>query len=214
MTFQEIEAKLGGYYHKGIIQSRIVAMWEIIGDNYREEIYDDRKAIIIPDEICSKIKKQINREVLNRSLSSEQFKFIHYFSETQWEEKLRQDKEIRKRYEKELKKQKKKEDLPYGIYCIKYEGEIIYIGMTQVSFIDRWKEHKKYFLNPELNNMVLYHSNLNPENLTFEVMVDLTKEKADKELTTGEIKAMEMGLIAYFKPRCNISGVKIPYRFK
>lgn len=62
--------------------------------------------------------------------------------------------------------------------------------------------------------MVLYHSNLNPEDLTFEIMVDLTKEKADKELTAGEIKAMEMGLIAYFKPKCNISGVKIPYRFK
>ena len=83
-----------------------------------------------------------------------------------------------------------------------------------MSFVERWKEHKKYFLHPDLNDMVLYHSNLDPENLAFEIMVDLTKEKADKELTTGEIKAMEMGLIAYFKPRCNISGVKIPYRFK
>lgn len=212
MTFQEIEKKLGGHYHKGVIQSRIVTMWEIIGNNYREEIYDDRKAIIIPDEIYSEIKKKINREVLSRHLSGEKFKFIQYFSETGWKEKLQRDEEIKKRYEKTLKK--KKEDLPYGIYCIKYKGEIIYIGMTQVSFVERWKEHKKYFLNPDLNSMVLYHSNFNPDDLTFEIMVDLTKEKADKELTTGEIKAMEMGLIAYFKPRCNVSGVKIPYRFK
>lgn len=212
MTFQEIETKLGGCYHKGIIQSRIVAMWEIIGNNYREEIYDNNKAIIIPDEICYKIKKKINREILNRSLSGEKFKSINYFSETDWKEKLRRDEEVRKRYEN--KSNKKKENLPYGIYCIKYKKEIIYIGMTQASFEERWKEHKKYFLNPNLNSMVLYHSNLNPEDLTFEIMIDLTKEKADKELTTGEIKAMEMGLIAYFKPKCNISGVKIPYRFK
>ena len=33
-------------------------------------------------------------------------------------------------------------------------------------------------------------------------------------VTERDIKAMEMGLIAYFKPKCNISGVKIPYRFK
>lgn len=212
MTFQEIETKLGGHYHKGIIQSRIVAMWEIIGDNYREEFYDDRKAIIIPDEICYEIKKKINREVLSRSLSSDKFKFIQYFSETDWKEKLKRDEEIKKRYEKTLKK--KKENLPYGIYCIKNKGEIIYIGMTQTSFLERWKEHKKLFLEPALSSMTLYHSNLNLEDLTFEVMVDLTKEKADKELTTGEIKAMEMGLIAYFKPKCNVSGVKIPYRFK
>ena len=44
-------------------------------------------------------------------------------------------------------------------------------------------------------------------------MVDLTKEKANKELTKRDIKVMEMGLIACFKPRFNVSGVKIPYRF-
>jgi hypothetical protein len=38
-------------------------------------------------------------------------------------------------------KQKAKEKAPYGIYCIQYRGEIIYIGMALTSFEQRWKEH-------------------------------------------------------------------------
>ena len=110
-------------------------------------------------------------------------------------------------------KQEQHKTIPYGIYCIKEKGEIIYIGMTETSFEQRWKEHRECFLNPNLSDMVLYHSSLNIKDLTLEIMVDLTKEKADRELTRRDIKAMEMGLIAYFKPKCNISGVKIPYRF-
>jgi hypothetical protein len=183
-------------------------MWEIIGNNY-EIIYDDPfpQRIVIPDEIYQAICTKLGKAVLNLSVKDEKHHYIFYTKRSEWNQRLQAR-------EKEIKKAEEKEKLPYGIYCIKYKEEIIYIGMTQVSFVERWKEHKKYFLHPDLNNMVLYHSNLNPEDLTFEIMVDLTKEKADKELTTGEIKAMEMGLIAYFKPKCNISGVKIPYRFK
>lgn len=208
MTLEEIEKKIKGHYHRGASQGRIIKMWEIIGDNY-EIIYDDPfpTRIVISDEIYQIICTQLGKAVLNLSVKDENHHYIIYTKRSEWNQRLQAR-------QKEIKKQKKKEDLPYGIYCIKYKGEIVYIGMTQVSFVERWKEHKKYFLNPDLNGMVLYHSNLNPDNLTFEIMVDLTKEKADKELTTGEIKAMEMGLIAYFKPRCNISGVKIPYRFK
>ena len=85
--------------------------------------------------------------------------------------------------------------------------------MTETSFKQRWKEHKERFDNPRLSDMVLYHSDLDVNNLTMEIMVDLTKDKADRELTKREIQAMEMGLIAYFKPKYNVSGVKIPYRF-
>lgn len=208
MTLEEIEKKIKGHYHRSINQKKVIAMWEIIGDNY-EIIYDEPfpQRIVIPDETYQTICTQLGKAVLNLSVKDENRHCIFYTKRSEWNQRLQARK-------KEVKKQKKKETLPYGIYCIKYKEEIIYIGMTQVSFVERWKEHKKYFLHPDLNDMVLYHSNLDPENLTFEIMVDLTKEKADKELTTGEIKAMEMGLIAYFKPKCNISGVKIPYRFK
>lgn len=217
MTIQEIEEKFGGKYHKGVIAKNIEAMWDIIGNNYDIEIEQlptfSITYIIIPDELCSQIKKQVHKEVLSRSMTGKNKDRIIYRSKSD-QERYRQEKlEREKQYVKLFNEQKTQEITPYGIYCIKHRGEIIYIGMTTVSFEERWERHRILFKKSDLSPMLLYHSGYSLEDLTFEIMVDLTKEKADRELTPGEIKAMEMGLIAYFKPKCNVSGVKIPYRF-
>ena len=86
--------------------------------------------------------------------------------------------------------------------------------MTEISFEQRWTQHRLNFEHPEQSQMALYHSGLKYEDLTFEVMIDFNELKANEILRSHDYKCIEMGLIAYFKPRLNISGVKIPYRFK
>lgn len=210
MTIQEIEQKIGGHYSKAANKERIIKMWELIGDNYRKlSMSNGSVRIIIPDKIYDTIRKQIGYSVIKLVIRDDKgyYVFISTESEAQKFNKVRQEKTTPEKIKTNIQR------ASYGIYCIQYKGEIIYIGMTQTSFEQRWKEHLQLFKNPKHTEMLLYHSNLNPEELEFRVMVDLTKEKANRELTTRDIKAMEMGLIACFKPRFNVSGVKIPYRF-
>lgn len=80
MTLEEIEAKLHGRYNRNVIQSRIIAMWEIIGDNYEIMTNGRQQFIVIPDEIYETIKKKVSREVLKISLKGETCRFISYYS--------------------------------------------------------------------------------------------------------------------------------------
>ena len=212
MTIQEIEQKIGGSYNKAANKSNIIKMWELIGDSYREIKINNDRRIVISDELYNKIRREVSYSVVKLIIRDSEGRQIFISTESTMQKLA----SIAKKSTKpaELKpKQKAKEKAPYGIYCIQYRGEVIYIGMTLTSFEQRWKEHLQLFKNPKHSDMILYHSGLNPDELEFRPMVDLTQEKANKELTKRDIKAMEMGLIAYFKPRFNISGVKIPYRF-
>lgn len=212
MTIQEIEQKIGGSYNKAANKSNIIKMWELIGDSYREIKINNDRRIVISDELYNKIRREVSYSVVKLIIRDSEGRQIFISTESTMQKLA----SIAKKSTKpaELKpKQKAKEKAPYGIYCIQYRGEIIYIGMTLTSFEQRWKEHLQLFKNPKHSDMILYHSGLNPDELEFRPMVDLTQEKANKELTKRDIKAMEMGLIACFKPRFNISGVKIPYRF-
>lgn len=209
MTMQEIEQILMGHYHRGAKQDKILQMWNLIGQNYTIATADyNIRYIIIGDQIYHQIIQKVGKAVLNLSIYNNTLYHTQIISQNDWN-KI----QIKQKAKSQKKREAKKEEVPYGIYCIKYKNEIVYIGMTQTSFEQRWKEHKQLFKNPANTDMLLYHSNLNSDELEFCIMVDLTKEKADRELTTRDIKAMEMGLIACFKPRFNVSGVKIPYRF-
>ena len=212
MTIQEIVQKIGGSYNKAANKSNIIKMWELIGDSYREIKINNDRRIVISDELYNKIRREVSYSVVKLIIRDSEGRQIFISTESTMQKLA----SIAKKSTKpaELKpKQKAKEKAPYGIYCIQYRGEVIYIGMTLTSFEQRWKEHLQLFKNPKHSDMILYHSGLNPDELEFRPMVDLTQEKANKELTKRDIKAMEMGLIACFKPRFNISGVKIPYRF-
>lgn len=219
MTIQEIEQKIGGHYNKAANQEKIIKMWELIGNNYTIYKQDTLIRIFIPDTIYDIIRRQIGYNMVHLTIytDTKQRIFVSRDSELERYMKVQTTKTqkasiTKKTKPKESSKQPNKNS-PYGIYCIQYRGEIIYIGMTQTSFEQRWKEHLQLFKHPNNSDMLLYHANVDPNELEFRVMVDLTKEKANRELTTRDIKAMEMGFIACFKPRFNVSGVKIPYRF-
>ena len=89
MTLEEIEKKIQGRYHKSASQSRIIKMWEIIGDNY-EIIYDKPfpQRIIIPDEIYQTICTQIGKAVLNLSIKDEKHRTIFCTKRSDWEQRL------------------------------------------------------------------------------------------------------------------------------
>lgn len=208
MTMQEIEKIIEGHYHRGAKQENILQMWNMIGKDYTIKYNNsNRKYIIISDKKYYSIAQKINKSVLNLSIYNDGFYHTQIIPQSEWDKIEEKQKAAQKRKEH-------RDEVPYGIYCIKYQGEIIYIGMTQTSFEQRWKEHMALFKNPSNTDMLLYHSNLDYRQIEFKVMVDLTKDKADRQLTTRDIKAMEMGLIACFKPRLNVSGVKVPYRFE
>lgn len=212
MTIQEIEQKIGGSYNKAANKSNIIKMWELIGDSYREIKINNNRRIVISDELYNKIRREVSYSVVKLIIRDSEGRQIFISTESTIQKLASIAKKSTKPAEPKPK-QKAKEKAPYGIYCIQYRGEVVYIGMTLTSFEQRWKEHLQLFKNPKHSDMILYHSGLNPDELEFRPMVDLTQEKANKELTKRDIKAMEMGLIACFKPRFNISGVKIPYRF-
>lgn len=206
MTLQDIESKIACRYHRGAGQKQIIQMWELIGDNYRIEINPfnpNHKYIIIPTDIVKEIKLKVNKTVFNLGLYCDNHGHAQMISESQWEENWQ-------RWSKYMTPPKQE---PYGIYCIKYHGEIIYIGMTTISFKQRWSQHMEHFKKRD-GVQLLYTAPVKVEDLEFCVMVDLTQEKADIKLEERDIKAMEMGMIAFFKPKYNVSGVKIPYRFK
>lgn len=221
MTIEEIEQIIQGHYHPSAKQENILKMWNIIEQEtyiIKQQEQPPYRYIIISNKAHRRIINEVNRAVLSLKLYNKNAN--HYskiVTQKEWDDlearRIAAENYAKKRQQKQQQQSQKNSNQPYGIYCIKYKDEVIYIGMTQTSFKDRYKEHKKLFNNPENSDMILYHSGLNFEDLEFKVMVDLTKDKADRELTTRDIKAMEMGLIACFKPRFNVSGVRIPYRF-
>lgn len=215
MTIAEIEKIIEGHYHSAARQDNILKMWEIINNQYEIKFneYGTIRYIVISDKAYTQIISTINKTTINLKIYSNNKYHTQIISHKQWESLEAKRKAAIKRQPEQREKKKQNNNLSYGIYCIKYKNEVVYIGMTQTSFEQRWKEHMQLFKNPSHTDMLLYHSNLNFNDLEFCVMVDLTKEKANRELTTRDIKAMEMGLIACFKPRFNVSGVKIPYRF-
>ena len=204
MTFEEVESKFGKY-HRQVNKERLVRFYETIGDNYR--IIDNKdhttRWIILPDLLVEQLKKEFPKTIFSLSTVP----VICFKTESEYAEILLREEKRR------AEEKKTTEPEPCGIYCIKYQGEIIYIGMTQTSFKQRWQQHKTRFAHPQQNNMLLYHVGLKYEDLQFKIMVDFNQLQADRPLTTRDYKAMEMGFIACFKPRLNVSGVKIPYRF-
>ena len=141
-------------------------MWELIGDNYRIEINPfnpNHKYIIIPTDIVKEIKLKVNKTVFNLGLYCDNHGHAQMISESQWEENWQ-------RWSKYMTPPKQE---PYGIYCIKYHGEIIYIGMTTISFKQRWSQHMEHFKKRD-GVQLLYTAPVKVEDLEFCVMVDLT----------------------------------------
>lgn len=109
-----------------------------------------------------------------------------------------------------------------GIYGLYLDGELVYIGKTTQSFVKRFSQHKRllefpeesekqYDMYYELSEQVaLGHSLcLKPIFVAEEVPYNSLYK-----LNNRDLESMEFILIYIFKPKYNVAGVKLPYRYK
>lgn len=111
--------------------------------------------------------------------------------------------------EEEISKLRKKDKINHrGIYCIKIDGQIVYIGKTENEFQKRWQEHRVGMRKGE--GMYLYEQLKGMQDkVEFEIMLDV--DDADIPFSSEMISAAEYTLIKEYKPKYNLAGVTIPY---
>lgn len=102
-----------------------------------------------------------------------------------------------------------------GVYGIFEKEELIYIGETTQSFIDRFRSHSKCIKeNSKISEMYKYIRENFEENKFY--MRPLVEIKADiklvGELQLRDVQAIELGFITCFKPKFNIMGVYKDYK--
>lgn len=100
--------------------------------------------------------------------------------------------------------------LSYGIYCIKWRKEIVYIGMCYFqSFKERWADHKVNLKNKD-ESLYFYKKYWTvADELKYEIMLDCSK--ADMFINYDATERIEYSFIQYFKPDGNITGRVAPY---
>ena len=186
-----------------------------IGFNYYI-VYED-------DALTSKVK-ELSSHLSKPWDSYKNYSFEHSYygviSESQYQETLVKYEEQEKKREqdriKKEQKQIKKEDANRGIYGIYLNGELIYIGKTDVSFEVRYQQHKKaieegseaQYLYKYLKGKVSNH------NLILKPIINVKELNTKDRITNRDIEAMELALIHLYQPKCNIQGVLQPYKFK
>ena len=97
-----------------------------------------------------------------------------------------------------------------GIYGLVEDGEIVYVGYTNRSFKVREKEHRNN-LKIKSNELQLYK--YLKKDFEFKPLIDITQLQANSELSVRDIQSMEFALISLYKPKYNIAGVKVPYKY-
>lgn len=186
-----------------------------------KEIYDineiyfhtlGKALVVYPNNVMEKKEVQeLNKKLYKdfRTYVSKVFCFMNQntFDNLIEKDKKKQEEKIKKQKEV-LKQQQKKENR--GIYGLLENGQIVYIGYTNRSFQIREKEHREK-CKQKSNELWLYKE-LN-EDFEFKPLIDISKLEADSEITLRDIKTMEFALISLYKPKYNIAGVKVPYKY-
>lgn len=103
----------------------------------------------------------------------------------------------------------------YGIYGIYCDGELVYIGMTEQSFMKRYESYLE-----DLKDITKYRpvisfirQNRETHNIEFKPLVNVMELKLvnKNEVKTRDIQMMELTLISLYKPVLNIQGVITNY---
>lgn len=108
----------------------------------------------------------------------------------------------------------------YGIYIIdniNRTEELIYIGKTGVSFVERYKQHLNNVNNPKCDKK-LYRRIRQAKRAGLDVklrpLITLSDVKwTRKAVKDYDLSMMELSLISLFKPECNWEGVQSEYLF-
>ena len=108
----------------------------------------------------------------------------------------------------------------YGIYVvddINQSDYLIYVGMTTVSFADRFHGHLNK-MNDKKVNKKLYNRMRQAKRAGLRVelrpLIQLDKVYWNKKhIYKHELEMMEIAIIDLLKPVCNWEGVEAPYQF-
>ena len=109
-----------------------------------------------------------------------------------------------------------------GIYGLYLDGELVYIGKTTQGFLKRYQQHKRlvdfpeesekqYDMYYELAEAVALGRSLSLRPL---FVAEEVPYNSLYKLTNRDLESMEFIMIYMFKPRYNVAGVKVPYRYK
>lgn len=99
-----------------------------------------------------------------------------------------------------------------GIYGIKINNELVYVGKTNRDFNERWKEHIYLIEHPQEKNSqqdylykAIREAAKKGDEIKFCVLVPASNA------TDEQLKSMEYALIVSKTPKFNYQGVKVPY---
>lgn len=104
-----------------------------------------------------------------------------------------------------------------GIYGIYIDDELIYIGSTTRSFEVRFKEHRGRMLDAGWTGQPLLYGRLREafkqgRSLTLVPLVEIENlKRKGKGISKRDVHIMELALISWLQPPCNVEGVTEPY---
>ena len=114
---------------------------------------------------------------------------------------------------------KDNEEVLRGIYCIKENGLIIYIGSSATNIKQRWKDHVQAFLQKKQFTNQMYKNVKDPTALEFEILMtdeDIKKEfpYPVKYIDCFVIEYTENMFIKALRPKYNIEGKTEKFNYK
>lgn len=195
------------------------AIYDLIEGQWDIESLDKKFYLVCKDEA---ITEEVNKHQKYLAKPFWEYKSYLLFNGKDVLFSLKSDFEFRKKkffQRKQGEKKRKAEKLLakqvadrgiYGIYCDK---ELIYIGKTDVSFEERFKQHK---INMEQNkDQYLYKYMRDNKDCYYELkpLINVKNIKTKEKITNKDIEMMELALITLFKPKCNIQGILQDYIF-
>lgn len=102
-----------------------------------------------------------------------------------------------------------------GIYGIFENDELIYVGETSKSFVERFRAHSKCVKeNSSISEMYSYiKDNFEENKFCMRPLVEVdSRVKLTGELQLRDIQSIELGFITCFRPKFNIMGVFKEYK--
>lgn len=108
----------------------------------------------------------------------------------------------------------------YGIYV---DDECVYVGKTKRTLNARYMEHKNNMEKVRQgiyngSQFVLYDTLIAAKDagkeVGMKVLIDTNELMCNSPLFDRDIQDMELALITYLKPKCNIEGISKEYKFR
>lgn len=191
--------------------------WEkIIGHNIRNDTYLVLERIQGNEtytEIINDLNDNRDKYNIDKYCPLVKIKTIQNYLSLIGKEIKQNEKDIQT--EKERSKIRESLNTTGGIYGIYEDDKIIYIGQTK-NFWHRFGCHKSCFNDKENKSFLYSYMRKSKElghNLRIQPIISIKNMKVKQQITTRDLKAMELAFITLYQPICNFQGVKVPYEF-